>query len=79
MQKTTDFLKYDVRFMFVMGFFTIEHEAMIEVGNTGCLQNLGTFCGWLELFVDSTVSYLLHLLFSCVHMVGSLLQMLGLN
>lgn len=52
---------------------------MIRRGNAFCLQNLGACCGCLELFVDSPVSYPLHLLLSWAHMVGSPLCMPGLS
>ena len=52
---------------------------MIRQGNAFCLQNLGACCGCLELFVDSPVSYPLHLLLSWAHMVGSPLCMPGLS
>lgn len=55
------------------------HKVVIRRGNAFCLQNLGACCGCLELFVDSPVSYPLHLLLSWAHMVGSPLCMPGLS
>ena len=57
----------------------ITHKVVIRQGNAFCLQNLGACCGCLELFVDSPVSYPLHLLLSWAHMVGSPLCMPGLS